>query len=245
METADRSVLDNELDIPLSAGGGMFCGVTEERFAINGVTYQWPKGAKLTWALGFSRLGPLSDMDVKDAFTAALKEISSCCDCSHDLNPNFNAAQIYVITQRLDGASGVLADCEIPTSVNPSTRLRMRLDDSENWVLAENPPQGSIDLYRVVLHELLHGHGLGHKPPSIQQPALISPVYSPSMRHLQQADKDELVRRYGPPKPVVTPPPPVIPVPGANPIILTTSSVIEQGGKKWKAETKTELTRVV
>jgi hypothetical protein len=73
--------------------------------------------------------------------------------------------------------------------------------------LFENPPNGWIDFYRMMLHELEHAHGLGHKPASIQVPALISPIYSPVMRHLQPADKGELVRRYGAPKPPITPTP--------------------------------------
>lgn len=246
MTAPNWSALENELEVPLSQGGGMFCAQNAEGYAINGVTYQWPRGSVLTWGLAFSRLAGLSDMDVKDAVTAALKEIAECCDVSHEYTANVGGANFQLTTQRLDGASGVLADFQIPVgNVGPSTHLLGRFDDSENWVLAENPPVGSIDFYRVVLHELEHGHGLGHKPASIQAPALIAPIYSPTIRHLQQADKDELVRRYGPPKPVVSPPPPPIPVPGANPIVLTTTSVLEQGGKKWQAETKTTLTRVL
>lgn len=220
--------LDAELARPLGMGGGMFCGVTEEQFAINGVTYAWPRGSKLRWGIAFSRLGQLSDMDVKDAITAALKEISDCCDVRHEYVSNPNAANLKITVQRLDGPNGVLADCQIPVgnvSVD-STSLLMRLDDGEQWVLAEHPAPGTIDFYRVFLHESEHGHGLGHKPASLQVPALIAPVYSPIVRSLQAADKSELVRRYGGP---VSEPAPPQPVPGAKPITVT----IEQDGKKW------------
>lgn len=221
---------DKDLDLlglrPVTEGGLLFCGVSEEAFAINGVTYQWPRGTKITWGLGFSKLGTLSDMDVKDVITAALKEISSCCDFSHAYVPNVNMANLQLYRQTLDGPSGVLADCQIPVgNVNPSTVLRMRFDDTEGWVISETPGQGQIDFYRVFLHEAEHAHGLGHKPANIAAAALIAPIYSRTIRSLQPADIAEFVRRYGAP----TVAPPVAPPPAALPVTVT----IEQGNKKW------------
>lgn len=222
-----RSVLD---------GGRLFCGVSQEEFAIGGVTYQWPRGSKLTWGLDFSSLGSLSDMDVKDCFAAALKEISECCDVSHAMVANSRAANFLVTRKRLDGAMGVLADCQIPVgNVTPDTQLLMRLDDSESWVISETPAQGEIDLYRVVLHELEHGHGLGHKPANIAAPALIAPTYSRTLRNLQKADKAELLRRYGVAPTAVVPSPasPAVPAtPGSKPVNVT----VEQDGKIWKGQ---------
>jgi len=237
---SDFSTLDTELETPLSQGGGTFCGVSEQQFAINGHTYQWPRGSKLTWGIAFSSLGGLSDMEVKDAVTSALKEISECCDVRHEYVVNANAANLKLTAQRLDGQSMVLADFQIPVGnvSQDATQLLGRFDDSENWVLDESPPHGSIDFYRVVLHELEHGHGLGHKPASLQVPALIAPIYSPVVRHLQPADKSELVRRYGD---RVAPPSPPVPVPGATPILFT--GIVTQGPKTWKVE-NVELTRV-
>ncbi len=102
------------------------------------------------------------------------------------------------------------ADCEIPVGnvSAATTRLRMRIDTSERWGLSADPMGDLIDLYRVFLHEALHACGLGHKPASIRDPALIAPMYSPSIRHLQPADKGELLRRYGPAKVAPTPVPP-------------------------------------
>ncbi len=242
-DAPDTSVLNKEINTPLQQGGGLFCGVTAEEYAIGGVTHQWPRGSRLRWGISFSRLGELSDMDVKDAFTAALKEISDCCDVSHEYVTNPNAANIRVTSQRLDGQSGVLADCQIPVgnvSVD-QTQLLMRLDDSEAWGMYDNPPNGRIDLFRVVLHELEHGHGLGHKPASIQVPALISPVYSPVMRHLQPADISELVRRYGAPKP---PPGPSVPAGGGKPVTYKGLHEITQDGKVWRGEVAGILQRV-
>jgi hypothetical protein len=225
--------LDAELETPLTEGGGTFCGVSEEQFAINGVTYKWPRGSKLAWGLEFSRLGQLSDMDVKDAIDAALKEISACCDVSHAYVKNPAAANFRLTTRRLDGSSGVLADFQIPVGnvSTDTTTLIGRFDDSENWVLAENPPNGTIDFYRVALHEFLHGHGLGHKPASIKVPALIAPVYSPLVRSLQAADVGELVRRYGDPKAIPVPPAP----PGDAPNQIDVDLTCTVGGVKYRA----------
>jgi hypothetical protein len=237
----DTSVLVRETESPLASGGGLFCGVTEEAFAINGVTYSWPRGSRLKWGIAFSRLGELSDMDVKDTIVETLKEISACCDVSHEYVANPNAANLRIETRRLDGQSGVLADCQIPVGnvSTDTTTLQLRLDDSEAWGLYDNPPAGRIDLYRVLLHEFEHGHGLGHKPPSIQLPALISPVYSPVMRHLQAADISELVRRYGAPQ---LPPPP--PAGGPRPVNFKGIGEIEQDGKKWRGNIEGIIQRV-
>lgn len=214
---------------PVAEGGGLFCGVTEEQFAINGVTYAWPKGSKLTWGIAFSSLGALSAMDVKDAIAHSLSEISACSDVRHEYIGNADRANIKITSRRLDGPSGVLADCQIPVgnvSVD-QTQLLMRIDDSEAWGLYDSPPAGKIDFYRVVLHELLHGHGLGHKPANVHAPALIAPMYDRNIRNLQDADKAELARRYG--QPVVATP---TPVPSGKP---TTKVQVVIDGATWEA----------
>ena len=180
---------------PISDGGGLFCGVPEN-FAIGNRRYQWPKGSHLKWSIGFSRLGVLSDMDCKDLITESLREISSCCNVTHEFTTG-NNSNLNIVTARMDGPSGVLADCGIPTNVSPKTTLRMRFDSSERYGNYENPPNGSIDFYRVFLHEALHWHGLGHKPANVGGSALIAPMYSTRIRNLQKLDIQELVLRYG------------------------------------------------
>lgn len=219
--------------------GMEFCGQNDQGYAISGVTYQWPRGSHLTWGFNFSKLGALTADDVRQAITAALKEISDCCDVTHEYVANANAANIKITLQRLDGASGTLADCQIPVgnvSVN-QTQLTMRVDDSEAWGLFENPPANKIDFYRVVLHELLHAHGLGHKPDSIPDVALIAPLYSRQVRNLQAADKAELVRRYGPAKVATAPTTPTAPAPTVPPGTKPNVKLeVEIGGQVWIAE---------
>lgn len=216
--------------------GMTFCGQNDQGFAIGGVTYQWPRGSHLTWGFSFTKLGSLTADDIRQAIAAALKEISDCCNVTHEYVPNANGAHIKITLERLDGASGMLADCQIPVG-NVSvdrTQLLMRVDDSEAWGLFENPPPGKIDFYRVALHELLHAHGLGHKPVDVREPALIAPMYDRSIRNLQPADKAELVRRYGQPKVAATPTTPVPAVPpGVKPPVKVEVTI---GGQVWVAE---------
>lgn len=194
--------LIDEIGKSVSLGGCAFCAVELQEYAINGVTYGWRKGSHLKFALDFDDLGPLRSVDVREAVVTALKEISDCCEITHELVASALNANLVVKLARLDGAMGVLADCQIPApgSTPDSTQLTMRIDTGERWALSVNPTGDQIDFYRVFLHEALHGHGLGHKPASIRDPALIAPMYSPSIRNLQPADKGELLRRYGPAK---------------------------------------------
>jgi hypothetical protein len=211
---------------PAHTGGFLFCGVTEQQFAIDGVTHQWPKGSKLGWTLGFSKLGGLSDLDCKGALIEALKEISNCCVLDFTYVADAGAANVIVQAVTLDGKAGVLADMQIPMgNVSDSrTKLRGRADASEIWVLSEAPQQGQIDFYRTMLHEFEHACGLGHAPVDVNNPALIEPRYSPRLRNLQKRDVAELQRRYGKREVVATPPPAT-----GKPVLVT----VEQDGKKW------------
>jgi len=212
-------------------GGVLFCGVSEHQFAINGRRYQWPKGAKLTWSLGFSRLGSITDLDLKQANIDGFKEISSVCQLDFEYTANARTANILVTLHRLDGKGGVLADMQVPVGnvSTATTQLLGRVDDSESWTIAANPPANVIDYYRVQLHENLHAVGLGHQPANAAVPALIAPTYSRTVRHLQQPDIDELQIRYGKrearPEPVPTPVPALGESLGVNLIIGADNSI--------------------
>lgn len=219
-------------------GGMLFCGVTEEQYAINGQTYQWPAGVTLKWSLSFSKLGDLDEGALKEVFRAALAEIAAACNIRHEYTANARNANILCQVQRLDGRGGTLADMQIPSvGAHPDALTLMgRFDDGEVWGVWENPPPGKIDLYRVALHELLHAHGLGHRPANINEPAIIAPIYSTTIRHLQPADKAELVRRYGPPAVVTVPPPapspPAVPA-GQKPDVAIAVTI---AGERWIAD---------
>jgi hypothetical protein len=124
----------------------------------------------------------------------------------------------------------------------PDTQLIGEFDDSEAWGIFDKPPAGRIDFYRVFLHEFEHALGLGHKPASVIEPALIAPVYSPVVRHLTPVDISELVRRYGSPK--AAPAPPATPTTGGKPVNYKGVHEIEQNGMIWRGEVSGVLARV-
>ena len=221
-----------EAELSVTEGGCAFCGVTQEQFAINGQTQQWPRGSHLKWFAGFDDLGGISAADARNAMAVALREIVECCGLTFEDVASQHNANLIINLARMDGPSGVLADCGVPMGnvSTDRTQLPMRLDTGEKWILSATPTGNVIDFQRVFLHEALHFCGLGHKPNSIREPALISPMYSPAIRNLQPADKAELVRRYGTPKPVVVPPGP----PGGARVVYGTH-VIEIDGVKWQA----------
>jgi hypothetical protein len=202
---------------PVTEGGKLFCGVTLQEYAIGGVTHQWPRAiVTLNWSMNFSRLGSLSDMDFKDCATAWLKEISDNCNRVYKYVANPRLANILYTVQRLDARMGVLADMQIPVgNMTPDSQLVGRFDDSEDWVISDDPKEGQIDLYRVGGHETQHAEGCGHKPSNITAPARIAPTYSRTIRYMQPADVSELVRRNGPARNL----PPVVPVPPAPPAV--------------------------
>lgn len=229
-----RTLTDDELDLyglrSADAGGVLFCGVTAQQFAINGNTHKWPVNGGLTWSLGAAQLGRLGSADIKQVYQECFAEIMAACNVAIDYTANTKTANFLFTTARLDGPSGVLADHMIPMN-NRTQQLIGRYDVSESWVIAQNPPRGTIDFYRVALHELLHGMGLGHGPVDRNDPALIEPSYSPFIRNLQPRDKAELVRRYGPP---VKPKEPT-PTPGSPGKCVIEELVINVDGQRYRA----------
>lgn len=235
---ANLLLIDQEMHTSVLHGGGAFCGVTQESFAINGTTHYWRKGSRLKIALDFDDLGQLRSNQVKEAVEAAVNEVRATTDgLTFDLFTPTLSANLVCKLARLDGPSGVLADCQIPTpNADPSrTQLQMRIDTGEVWRLFTQQVNGAIDFQRVWLHEFLHFLGLGHKPASIATPALIAPMYSPIIRGLQEADKEEIVRRYG--GAVAKPAPPVTPSPPSNPARVVQAKIdVTIDGQVWTAK---------
>lgn len=79
-----------------------------------------------------------------------------------------NVGNIVITARRLDGPGGVLGDMELPpASSRDTSRVQrvMRLDEFEDFTVYEGPiGRKFMDIYRVGLHEMIHGIGVGHSP---------------------------------------------------------------------------------
>lgn len=215
-------------------GGLLFCACNSEAFAINGVTYQWPRNSKLKWSMGFSRLGTLTDLDLKGMYTDNFAEIARNCNLQFEYTPNVASANISTELAMMDGPGGVLADMQIP--MQQTQRVNGRIDQLDVWTIAEDATKtDKIDAKRVTLHELLHACGLGHAPVIRDNPALIEPTYNRQIGHLQPRDIAELQRRYGPA--IVEPGAPQTPTDNnvsVEIVVRTADKVVKfSGSKAW------------
>lgn len=145
-----------------------------------------------------------------DAYRSHIELAWSWWSAVCGIRPKFVSSGIanVVVDIQQGQPGGVLADMQLPCGVqNMQVSLRMRVDISEPWVVAENPPQDKVDLIRVLCHEL--GHALGM--PHIGGEALMAPVYSLAVRRPKDADIAMGVARYGMPSPTLPPPNPTPP----------------------------------
>lgn len=123
-----------------------------------------------------------------------------------DKHPNGKTDCTQIVTvANLGGPSGVLADQMLPygTGVN----LRMRVDSTERWIIADNPPAGRINLLGVLCHEDGHCLGLQHILPEGDRD-LMNASYEPRIFEPQEDDISYGRKLYGPPGNGATPPVP-------------------------------------
>lgn len=152
---------------------------------------------------GLSRIA--RDM-VRDCVKQAFSAWAVVANVNGEEAPNAQQAHLLIRVASIDGRSGVLADCMLP---GPPQQL-MRLDDNEQWVvhLGADVPNNTIDLLRVLIHELGHFWGLGHAPQNSRN--LMAPMYSKNIWYPQgDWEVSNMVSLYGKPKPT-------IPAPGEN-----------------------------
>jgi predicted Zn-dependent protease len=97
---------------------------------------------------------------IKLAIQRAYDKWADVCGLEFKESSGSQDADILIITKRLDGPGGTLADAQLPPGDN--RQLLMRLDN-EAYTLTDNPSTGKqIDLGRVLLHEGGHTIGIGH-----------------------------------------------------------------------------------
>lgn len=126
-------------------------------------------------------------------------------------------ANVLMGTGRIDGSLGTLAWSEMPCGGQRQLRQKY---DFERFVIAEDPPQGFLDIVRIMAHEI--GHVLGVPHDESGAASLLAPTYNPRVRRPQAWDIRQAQLRYG--KPVVSvpvpgpvPPSPPVPVPVPTP----------------------------
>lgn len=157
--------------------------------------YQWPMGTRLTWTV-VQTIPGFSQSELTDVCREAWKAWDDICGITIDWTADPSRANILIGCRPIDGQYGVLAEAELPVgNVNPSTQLRVWIDNTDKFVAAENPPSGRIDLLRVIRHEFGHSLGIGHNQDGVTN-SLMDPTVS-NIRTLQSWDIEQAVLRYG------------------------------------------------
>lgn len=151
----------------------------------------------------------------KPSWDSVLKDATSMwsdvCGVTFEIVTEARVAELIIVSAAIDGPSGVLADCELPTGIQRQRALKARMDKGEAWAMRAQQRMLSAPL--VLGHELGHGIGLMHIPVSLGV-AWMNPMYNDRLTGPTQLDIAEAVGRYGPKRAIVpTPIPPVIPVP--------------------------------
>jgi hypothetical protein len=194
--------------------GQVLCGV-DDRLGAFGQMCKWP-APDITWSI----VGNLPGIE-PDSFRRVCGLAWDAWAKVCGIRPRFveGPSNLSIGLQTI-GPGNVLADCELPCGATMQSRLRMRIDTAEAWVISDNPPNNRVDLLRVLIHELGHGIGIPH----IGTGNLMAPIYSARIGRPQSGDISEGVSRYGLANP--NPPQPPLP-PGEYREIL---AVLEKGG---------------
>ena len=188
--------------------GKIICGVPNN---IGGIDARWPFDDVNVYADG--RLG---ELDLFEIFGEACAMWRAVCGINLQATRNRSQGHIIVEVANLGGPLGVLADCQLPIGFTPQNwhPLRLRMDGSERWVVADNPPAGTLDALRVAGHELAHGIGMPH----IASGNLLAPTYSTAIRLPQNGDILQARGGYGLPRELIPPTAPTAPgIPGLPP----------------------------
>ena len=208
--------------------GHLFCAHQDTEEARGGLC-KWdmrPARVGVYSHINSGELGTLSANGVRGAIKKACERWEEVCGIQF-FYPN-SAREAHIVIgagiQR-EGPGGTLAWSELPCG--PDRQLQQQYDRRERWVIADNPPRGSIDLIRVVCHEIGHAIGISH----IGSGNLLAPTYSSRIKGPQAGDIVEAQARYGRPQPKEDPQPDPDPVKPENQIKLILSP---DGVVRWE-----------
>lgn len=206
--------------------GVRICGVADH---LGDVSVKWPMLDLTVFASGM-----VNGVSLADAMEVAINAWNDVCGVRIRMSTNRNTANLVVGVGRMDGPGNVLAQNELPVGFFGPQNVRQLqglYDESENVVLAENPPQGKLDLGRIGTHELGHFLGIGH----ITEGNLMAAMYSSRIRLPQNGDILEARARYGSPGPIAPPPTPTVPV-ASNGFTLSAMEAVDAAGKRYRTE---------
>lgn len=187
-----------------------FCRMPEQ--IVMDAVCAWPDG-NITWTAMDSLPGMTDDAFLQN-LGLGFDWWKPYCGVKPSYVESASQARILVYVRKLDGPSGVLAQCELPCG--NIKQVKMTLDVGETWLSELSPTQRGILLRLVVAHEGGHGYGMGHAPAGSMN--IMAPIYNPKIIGAGTWDVEQSVSRYGLPVPI--PPPPIPPPTGTNKLII-------------------------
>lgn len=185
------------------------CGVPEAVLAASGGRACKHDSNPVYWTL----LSPIPGIPVEEQLACArraMASISAVCGLQLEYAPSVQPWErrqrsdglIILDAHWIDGAGGTLAWSELPCG--PRKQMQQRYDTSERWYTGEGAPprREQISLQAVICHEVCHALGLSHGGYD-----LMAPTYDPAWIKPGPWTIQELVARYGEPRPRPVPVP--------------------------------------
>jgi len=204
--------------------GQRICGVSDH---FGSADCRWPI-EQMTGVTVFAS-GHVGEVNLAEAAELAIALWNGLSGLRLEMTTNPKTANIITRPFRLDGRGNILAQCQLPCGfVQPSSQMLCDVDLAEAFVIAQNPPQGRIDIVRTLGHEYGHGWGCPH----IGAGNLMGSTYSNSIWKPQDLDIVQLRSRYGQPVPAPTPTP--TPVPPQDPVIGPRLEFVDADGRRWR-----------